>query len=379
MVKGGVVKDNINKNRNYKDRYGKYKYFYCGIPLKEYCVQNNIDYDIIKHRINYLQKSNPSLDDIDLEKIIRETIEKIQIKNHIKYINEIFDFLKNEELDDIQKLVHICKFLKIDYNCVIALKNMNFSYNQAINMIWYFSDNINSQDYKTITYKRIKELLSFVKQVEQSNEKNINDFELYDLIGIYKSQLYDSRNKILLLENGYIYKTIQLLCSSYEIKINNNNYEDFYSEIKLNILNAIEKSNLNTVGQIIKYIDLNVKGYFRLYLKKYKKDFNELILDDAKFIRDKDTKDSKKRIDFIADKTNQDTELKESLFSSNMKKALSALPKEDIQFIILKFQENYTDYELSEYFKVTIDDINQRETNILSTLKKNPNVKVLKK
>lgn len=41
-----------------------------------------------------------------------------------------------------------------------------------------------------------------------------------------------------------------------------------------------------------------------------------------------------------------------------MRKTLSTLPEEDVQFIMLKFQEDYIDYELEEHFKVTIDDIN---------------------
>lgn len=254
-----------------------------------------------------MQKSNPNLDDKDIEKIIDETIEKIQIKNNIKNINKIFDFLKNEELDDIQQLIHICNFLKIDYNCVVTLKNTNFSYNQAINMIWYFSDNTNSQGYKIITYKKIKELLPLIEHVKQSNEEYINDFELYDLIGIYKSQLYDSRSEILLRLNGYICKTIRSLCSSYGIVINSNNYEDFYSEIKLNVLNAVEKSNLN------------VKGYFRLYLKKYVKENNSLSLDD------KGTKKEKSRIDYITYSKNLYEKVEDALFSSDMMKVLLSL------------------------------------------------------
>lgn len=318
-----------------------------------------------------MQKSNPNLDDKDIEKIIDETIEKIQIKNNIKNINKIFDFLKNEELDDIQQLIHICNFLKIDYNCVVTLKNTNFSYNQAINMIWYFSDNTNSQGYKIITYKKIKELFPLIEHVKQSNEEYINDFELYDLIGIYKSQLYDSRSEILLRLNGYICKTIRSLCSSYGIVINSNNYEDFYSEIKLNVLNAVEKSNLNIIGQIFKYIDLNVKGYFRLYLKKYVKGKNSLSLDD------KGTKKEKSRIDCIAYSKNLYEKVEDASFSSDMMKVLLSLSPDDLLFIILKFQENYSNDDLASYSNLTLEKIEQKELEILSLLKNNDNVKSL--
>lgn len=146
----------------------------------------------------------------------------------------------------------------------------------------YFSDKKTSNNYKMITDKKIKDIFILVDNLRSSN-KDIEQFELYDLIGIYKSELYDSRSEILLRQKRYIYKTIYSLCSSYEIKVNNSNYEDFESEIKYYLLMVINRINLNENGQIIKYMDLTVKGYFRTYLKKYKKQNNSLSLDDAKY------------------------------------------------------------------------------------------------
>ena len=48
-------------------------------------------------------------------------------------------------------------------------------------------------------------------------------------------------------------------------------------------------------------------------------------------------------------------------------------------FIILKFQENYIDEELANYFKITIDEVSTREVRILSLIKNNENIKLLKK
>ncbi len=367
------------KNRRYKDKEykgKKFKYFYKDIPLKEYCIQNNIDYDIVKHRLNYLQKNSPNLNDNDIEKIICETIEKIQIKNNIRCINEIFDFLRNEKVDNKQKLTDICNFLKIDYNYVVILKDMNLSYNQAINMIWYFFDNKSPSGYKQITQEKILEVYSLIDNIK-NGKFDFSNIDLYDLISIYKSNLYDTRNEILLKLKGYILKTMKSLCTNYDIYIDQSNFEDFYSEIKLNILNAIEKSNLNIIGQRIKYIDLSVKGYFRLYLKKYKNQLNILSLNDIVFSKDKNNKNSKSRIDFIADKKNQYVELEEKTFSSNMLEILSDLPQEDMTFIILKFQENYTDTMLARYFKITIDEVKEREKKILFSLKDNVKDKII--
>ena len=57
---------------------------------------------------------------------------------------------------------------------------------------------------------------------------------------------------ILLRQKKYVYKTIYLLCGSYEVKVNNSNYEDFENEIKYYLLTVINRTNLNIYGQIIK-------------------------------------------------------------------------------------------------------------------------------
>ena len=142
---------------------------------------------------------------------------------------------------------------------------------------------------------------------------------------------------------------------------------------------VINRTNLNICGQIIKYMDLTVKGYFRTYLKKYRKQNNSLSLDDAKYSSDKDTRREKSRIDYIAVPKNSYETVENTSFSSNMMKVLSSLSPEDLSLIMLKYQENYSDDELVSHFNLTIDEIEQKEIEILSLLKNNDNVKVLRK
>ena len=291
----------------------------------------------------------------------------------------IFEQLKSKKTFNMDEIKKICGFLKIDYDNVQDLIDMNFSYHQAINMIWYFSDKRNNDGYRLITDKKIKELFTLIEQIKKSNEKNIKNFELYDLIGIYKSSLYDSRNEILLRQKRYINKIIYSLCSNYNIKINRNNFEDFESELKMYLIIFINRINLNACGQIIKYMDLTVKGYFRTYLKKIKKEDRALSLDDAKYSKDKNTKKSKPLIDFVVDSKDQYAELEVSSFSSNIMKALSSLSEKDISFIMLKFQENYSNVELAQYFNISIEEVELKEISILSSLKNNDNIKVMKK
>ena len=61
-----------------------------------------------------------------------------------------------------------------------------------------------------------------------------------------------------------------------------------------------------------------------------------------------------------------------------MMKVLSSLSKEDLSFIMLKYQEDFSDDELASTFNLTIDEIKQKEIEILSLLKKDENLKLLK-
>ena len=353
----------------------KTKYYFNDQSLTKFCDVNGYPYLAIWRRIKTLESKDDSLDN---EQIIASAIKKYEDRLQINKINEIFDKLKSGKINNINEIRNICDFLKVDFENVNDLVSMDFSYNQAINMIWYFSDKKTSNDYKMITDKKIKDIFTLIDNLKNS-KKDIEQFELYDLIGIYKSELYDSRNEILLRQKKYIYKTLHSLCNGYEIKVNNSNYEDFESEIKYYLLMVINRTNLNIYGQMIKYMDLTVKGYFRTYLKKYRKQNNSLSLDDAKYSSDKGTRKEKSRIDYISDPNNPYETVKNTSFSSDMMKVLSSLSPEDLSLIMLKYQENYSDEDLSNHFNLTLDEIKQKEIEILSLLKNDDGVKVLRK
>ena len=353
----------------------KTKYYFNGQSLTKFCDVNGYPYLAIWRRIKTLESKDNLLNN---DQIIASAIKKYEDRLEINKISEIFDKLKSNKKNDINEIKNICTFLKIDFETVNDLVSMDFSYNQAINMIWYFSDKKTSNDYKMITDKKIKDIFTLIDNLKNS-KKDIEQFELYDLIGIYKSELYDSRNEILLRQKKYIYKTLHSLCNGYEIKVNNSNYEDFESEIKYYLLMVINRTNLNIYGQIIKYMDLTVKGYFRTYLKKYRKQNNSLSLDDAKYSSDKGTRKEKSRIDYISDPNNPYETAENTSFSSDMMKVLSSLSPEDLSLIMLKYQENYSDEDLSNHFNLTLDEIKQKEIEILSLLKNDDGVKVLRK
>ncbi len=351
------------------------KYYFNDQSLRKFCDINGYPYLSIYRRIKTLESKD---DFLDSEQIIISAIKKYEDRLQINKINEIFDKLKDKKISNINEIKDICDFLKIDFENVNDLINMDFSYNQAINMIWYFSDKKTIDDYKIITDKKIKEVFSFIDNLKNSNI-DIQELKLYDLIGIYKSELYDSRNEILLRQKKYIHKTIFSLCRNYEVKVNSSNYEDFESEIKYYLLMVINRISLNIEGQIIKYIDLIIKGYFKTYLKKYKKQNNSLSLNDVEYSNDRGTRKEKLRIDYLADPDNPYEKTENTSFSSDMMQVLSTLSSEDLSLVMLKYQENYSDDDLANHFNLTIDEINQKEIEILSLLKNNDNVKSLKK
>ena len=348
------------------------KYYFNNHSLARFCDINGYPYFAIWNRIKTLEAKDESLNS---EQIVEKAIKKYEDRLEINRINEIFNKLKSGNINEIKD---ICEFLKIDFENISDLLDMDFSYNQAINMVWYFSDVKNEDDYKMITDKKIKDIFVLIDKLKKPDIE-IEKIELYDLIGIYKSELYDSRNEMLQRQNKYIHKIIISLCREYEVNVNGSNYEDFESELKLYFITFVNRVNLNIYGQIIKYIDLTIKGYFRTYLKKYKRENSSFSFDVAKYSNNKGTRKEKPLIDFIADSNNSYLDIEDISFSSNMLEILETLPKDDLSLIMLKYQENYSDEELAYYLNLTVDEVRKKEIEILTLLKNNDSIKVMRK
>lgn len=197
------------------------------------------------------------------------------------------------------------------------------------------------------------------------------------MIGIYKSELYDTRGEILISKQRYIIHVIRSLSREYNFDLNKNDFEDFESEIKLYLIKAINHICLNTEGQVIKYLDLTVKGYFRSFLKKYKSQTNNASLNDSKFSKDRNEKNTTTKIEDIAAPNDIFSNSLESSFSEEVVQALSCLSEEDFLFVHLRFQENYSEFELAEYFDINIKEVKSREATILSLLKDTPKLQTL--
>lgn len=304
-------------------------------------------------------------------------LEKYEKKLQIEKITSVFEKLKYGNFKSIEEQKEVCELLKINYDNVMDLIGMDFSLNQAINIIWYFSDRKDNNDNKLITDKKVREIFDMIDQIKNAQDTKIINFELYDLIGIYKSELYDTRNAMLIMQEKYLFKIIWSLCKEYDIQITKDNFEEYENEIKTYFLMMINRSHLNICGQIIKYMDLTVKGYFRTYLKKQKQQMTYISLDETPFNSERANKNAKTRLDYIESKLYN--KIDKDSFSDKMMKVLETLSKDDFSFILLKFQEEYSDEELAKYFHLTIEEIEEKEVRILSLLKDNPSIQQLKK
>ena len=347
----------------------KTKYYFGDQSLVDFCDKNGYPYKAIYNRIRFLTSQ-----ELDGQELIEAAIKKYEKRLHIDKINNVFASLDKITEDKAKEL---CDFLKISYENVLELLEIDFSYKQAINLIWYFSDKTDENGLRIITDNKLSEVFGLVEDIKSN--KSGENFSVYDLIGIYKSELYDSRNKLIEKQTNYIKHTINTLCTAYNIKLNTPLYEEFESELKYYLLLVIKRSNLNKEGQIVKYMDLTVKGYFRKYLKKYKYSHSARSLDSAKYSSDKGTKKEKALINYVSDKTNPYDNIEKKEFSSKMMSILSKLEKEDLNFVILRFQENYSYEELSDYLNMDIEKVKEKEMEILSLLKNNDKVKYLKK
>lgn len=353
-------------------RYGII-YYYNGVPLIEYCKENNINYDSIVSVVRN-KRANSTL---CLQEIVNITIENYKRNLEIKKIRNTFEILKQEANISLEEVENICEFLKISYNNVLKLVHLNYSVNQVINMIWFFGDSEDTNNKKMITARRVGEILKMTHEVKNLNEADIGSMDLYDLIGLYKCELYNTLSAMIIRQKGFINKVVLSLTREYDLTLSKDNFDFFENEVIYYFITAINRAFLPNAQQIIKYIDKFVKGSFRIYLKKVKQDMNCISLNQLQYNSSKQSNHSEK-IDYI--KGNLINGLASQVsFSEEMMSILKELNEDDLNFVILKFQEQYSNEELANYFNISINEVMEKENLILTRLRNNDKVKVLRR
>ena len=363
------IDDLIKEAINTIKRYGII-YYYSGIPLIDYCKEKNLNYDSIASVIrNKKTKSTLCLQDI-----INITVQNYKKNLEIKKIRNIFEILKQEVNISLEEVENICDFLKISYNNVLKLVHLNYSVNQAINMIWFFGDSEEANNKKMITARRVGEILKMTHEVKESN---IERMYLYDLIGLYKCDLYNTLSAMIIRQKGFLKKVVISLSREYNLTLSKDNFDFFENEVIYYFITAINRAILPNAQQIIKYIDRFVKGSFRIYLKKVKQEMNCISLNQLQYNSTKQSNHSEKidyiKGNFINDLTSQ------ASFSKEMMSILKELNEDDLNFVILKFQKQYSNEELANYFNISINEVIEKENLILTCLRNNDKVRLLKR
>ncbi len=400
---------------DYRDyNYRDYKYYHQGIPLKQYCEANSINYGTITKRIRNLKERNPDLSDEELvsyalnpdnyhdykyyyedttlsaycakygyayttivrkymkkkqelpeindEEIMRLVVEEYRLeKERRDKLNKIRDIFHDLEVNQDRETVGAyCSFLGIDFERVQELKNAGYTTYQAVSMIWYFSDQQDEKNRKMLSKNRLTE-------IEILANSDLSTPDTYSLICLYKCHIVDTRE---ILWNRYLKINRKMIAEILGRKLSLEQYHDLLNELQVCTLEVIDKTYSNIGGEVINYLKKTIEGTLLNYVRKnisYTKSLDE------------DVYENKKTIDFVVSKPVATDEP----FSEEMINVIGTLPKEEIQFLLLRFQENLSYDELAKRFGVLIEDIQEKEMSILSkieeTLYQNEDSLILKK
>ena len=344
-------------------KYSKYKYYYDGMLLSEYCRLHNIKYQAILARIHKILQDERYLEK-QIDEVVGLAINRYEKRKYFDQLSQIFVSLKKE--NDILNIEQYCQFLHISLDNVETLHCLNYSYFQAISMIWYFSDYFDENGDKMLTESRLQDIYSLL-------DTDLCTRSYYELMALYKCQILDTRNVILEVEEPFLRKIIQSLLSQYDISISFEQFHDALDELKVRSLEIIDRNYSNLEGQVVGYFNSSIRGYFLQYMKS-----NLMHIDSL----DEEIKDDgKTRLDNLMSKP----VVVDQSFSEEMLDILKELSEEEIRFVLLKFQENISDEELARLYHFSLEEVQEMEKGVLQNIKEkientksNPLVKKLK-
>lgn len=248
--------DNDEAVRMAIEEFKRYKYYYQGTLLANYCSQNSINYNTIWDRIINLKAKNLNLSE---DELVVQAIKDYNAAELTRKRNKIFKDLGHE--NSIDKLKEYCQFLKISFTNVESLVKKGFTYQQAINMIWYFSDITNEVGNKCLTEAKLKYIMELQNQ-------NKSELDYPKLLALYKCQLCDTRVDMLKQEKSYFNSMIYKICQEYNMMLTTDQYTEILNEIEIKFLNLIENTSCNIETQMITYLNKSIRGYVRIYLSE---------------------------------------------------------------------------------------------------------------
>ena len=401
-----IIELAINHNKKPQN-----KYYYQGKPLTEYCEQEGINYNNIIVRIKKIKEKNP---DLKLDEIIEIAIntnnEKIKynyggmslynycIENNINYytiyskiwrkthknlevnINEMMDIYYEETnkkkirsilqkyiYDNIQELIESCIFIGISYESVKELQEIGFTVKDSVNIVYFFGE-LDSSNQKVISKDFIDKIPEYIYNVKSlKNTKKEIDDNLLLLYKLYKCNLYDSRELIIKDFKSNIYKMIYSTFNLFQINKTNEKVVDLYNELNFRLLELIDRCVTLNKFELLKYVLKSLRYYCFNYC--YKNYVNKHVSLDKEFLEKKTLYNV---IDSSLDGVSLEEEMGTSIdghFSENFNKIINELDKNSLYFIKLKYIYNYDNSYIAEIMKLTNNEVDNLEIELINYLK----------
>lgn len=255
-----------------KGGYKSSKYMYHGVILARYCAFNNLDYELIKKIIDKKTKDNP-YKNIDL--IVEEVVD-VFLKNKKQIVvKPVKKAKKQEEVvqDPKKEIQENNNELRISPESMELLEKIKMPENQRELFIFFFYDGLDKLGNKTISLKRIKEIFDLVKTFKIGTnfklEKDI--IYLYNLLGIYRCCMFDTRKEFIKLKEQDILNSIYQVAAKHKMKLNRNQINDIRLKVQNKVMEMMDVINVNNPqdmnNQLNMYIDAYTSNYFREYVE----------------------------------------------------------------------------------------------------------------
>ncbi len=328
------------------------KYYYQGVTLFDYCKKNFLGYVAIVKKIHKKLQEFPEASEEEIVNlVVEEYCQMKEKREYFKRLKEIFQRLETES--NLQIIKEYCQFLQINFENVQLLHKLNYTFYQAISMIWYFFDQINEQNQKFLTQKRLQDIQSLCHM-------SISRIGIYQLIILYKCHLLDTRERIWQIYQQKNKKMMEAVLKQQEKGMSIEQFSDTLNELQICVLEIIDNTYSNIPGEVINYLKKYLKGYFLTYMKKNISYIHPVSLNKEVYEDKKVTK-----LDFVVNKN----QTNETAFSEEMLNVIKELTKEEINFVRLRFQENMSYEELARLYGTFVGEIEKIELIVLEKIK----------
>lgn len=321
----------ISLDKSINDDFSNNKYYYRNTPISEFCRLNKLDYNKM---IAYLRGLNLS----DKRNISDEVINKFMYKCKLRSIKYFFRNFDSLDFPTIDEYIDI---LEIDRESISYLMSYNFSLKQAINFVWYFG----VYDKK---YRINKEIFDYYTKFG-----NKDNFDLKELIGLYKSGVRDTREDMYKDCFLNVRKIKNEILRKYPGIYSKDLDEELTDVGDCALMEIFEKNCCNEKGQILNYLKIMVRKKMYDYLKEY---FN-----------------TKRTTDLEENKDSNEYNYQDYFSVITMD-----LPDELKQILTLKFVYLYDFIDISKMLKISFDEVIERYNLAIRYLRNDKKVLVYK-